>query len=100
MLLLMVITLILILSLVSGIPQGSVLGPLLFTLKMYQISSTQLCIFAKDTKLHKTITSYDNHNILQDLDKWTTRSTDWLLKQHSDKCKVLSITRHDHVLFN
>ena len=47
----------------SGVPQGSVLGPLLFTLFVSDIPSTvnNFCsLFADDTKIHSAL--YDAHN--------------------------------------
>ena len=74
----------------SGIPQGSVLGPILFTLFINDLpdSVTSLCkIFADDTKLYNLSTS---HHIMQDdinnLIKWSNR---WLLHFNADKCKVM-----------
>ena len=74
----------------SGIPQGSVLGPVLFTIFINDLPEcvNGLCkIFADDTKVYNTC---DNHNILQNdllsLQHW---SNTWQLLFNNDKCKCI-----------
>ena len=47
----------------SGVPQESILGPLLLTLYAYQLSS--IFMFADDTKLILSIQSIADHILLQ-----------------------------------
>ena len=81
----------------SGIPQGSVLGPLLFVLYINDLpdevtENTEVYLFADDTKLYRKIINKDDHNILQsDLNKLHTWSKKWLLRLHPDKCKVIKV---------
>ena len=80
---------------VSGVPQGSVLGPLLFVLYINdlpdKLESSSL-MFADDTKIFKAINSENDIQALQrDLIKLEEWSSIWLLKFHPDKCKVLTI---------
>ena len=56
-------------SVTSGVPQGSILGPLMFLLfvnDIPQITSSNIMLFADDTKLWRLIKSIDDVNILQE----------------------------------
>ena len=81
----------------SGVPQGSILGPLLFLLFINDISSginsgTNICLFADDTKIWRSMNSEVDCAILQNdiiyLDNWCKNNQ---MKFHPDKCKVVSI---------
>ena len=80
---------------VSGVPQGSVLGPLLFVLYINDLPDkleNSSLMFADDTKIFKAINSENDIQALQrDLIKLEEWSSIWLLKFHPDKCKVLTI---------
>ena len=82
----------------SGIPQGSVLGPILFVIyinDLPDIVSSKAFLFADDTKIYRVITREDDHKELQkDLDILSDWSETWLLKFHPDKCKHMKITRN------
>lgn len=58
------------LPVVSGVPQGSILGPLLFLVYVNDMTSyihlSQLLKFADDTKCFTHIVSFSDHNTLQD----------------------------------
>ena len=78
----------------SGVPQGSVLGPLLFVLyinDLPEVVRSILYLFADDTKLIKRIKSEQDSLELQSdveaLDRWTAR---WILRFHPGKCHVLT----------
>ena len=77
------------LPVLSGIPQGSILGPLLFLIYVndipeYTIFSTML-LFADDTKCFRTINDPSDSTILQDIDSLVGWSTEWNLKFNPSK---------------
>ena len=85
----------------SGIPQGSVLGPLLFIIYINDLPNecmnlSELFMFADDTKLYKYILNNFNSTTLeqncQALFNWSQK---WLMSLNISKCKVLSIGRRD-----
>ena len=82
-------------SVTSGIPQGSVLGPILFILYINDLPDLVLSetyLFADDTKLFRHIIDFKSAEELQgDLNKLQEWSSTWLLKFHPDKCKVLTL---------
>jgi hypothetical protein len=79
----------------SGIPQGSVLGPLMFVIFINDLPDTvngQVYIFADDTKVFKNIQKAMDGSILQnDLNSMSIWSDTWLLKFHPEKCKHMTI---------
>ena len=79
----------------SGVPQGSVLGPILFVVYINDLPEavkSRLFLFADDTKLLNKVENVEDALLIQDdinaLQKW---SDTWLLKFHADKCHVLTI---------
>ena len=86
------------LSLYSGVPQGSILGPILFLLYVNDlpdaISSSIIVTFVDDTKLFKRIASNTDSNQLQEdlntLEQWSTSSN---LAFNPTKSKVETISR-------
>ena len=79
----------------SGIPQGSVMGPILFVIYINGLPNeikSDIYMFADDTKVFRTIKTNDDQCVLQDdLDELTAWSTKWLLTFHPDKCKIMHI---------
>ena len=87
---------------ISRIPQGSVLGPLLFVLYINDLPDTvrsNILLFADDTKIFKQIKSRDDALQLQkDIDALNRWSEEWLLKFNTDKCHVLTLGKIDNIL--
>ena len=83
------------LPVLSGVPQGSVLGPVLFLIFINDLLvgiSSLGKLFADDSKIYRKIKSQEDRNILQeDLNKLQEWSRTWLLQFNEDKCKVMHI---------
>ena len=79
----------------SGIPQGSVLGPILCVIFINDLPNSveyTAYLFADDTKLYRSIRDEEDRNMVQnDLNNLFDWSSKWLLKFHPDKCKVMRI---------
>ena len=79
----------------SGVPQGSVLGPVLFLIYINDLDEeiiSKLSKFADDTKLCKGIRNTEDVNILQgDLDALHNWATDWQMQFNTDKCSVIHL---------
>ena len=83
----------------SGVPQGSVLGPLLFNFYINDITrlpltSGILSLYADDMMLYCQINSYADFASLQnDVDRLCVWTNDNFLKFNSKKCKFMIISR-------
>lgn len=89
-------------NVLSGIPQGSVLGPLLFVIYINDLPNdmeeekADLYLFADDAKIMKFVNTMEDQRQLQRgcniLQEWSER---WLLKLNTSKCMVLRIAISD-----
>lgn len=86
----------------SGVPQGSVLGPVLFIIYTFDLPhsvQSHISIFADDTKLFgNPLLDYDR--LQSDLNAIANWSKEWLLSLNATKCTVLHIgNRNPHLTY-
>lgn len=87
---------------VSGVPQGTVLGPLLFLIFINDLpdcvqSSTRL--FADDCIVYRQIkTQCDCEQLQEDLDSLARWEEKWGMAFHPDKCSTLRVTRSKNLV--
>ena len=77
----------------SGVPQGSVLGPILFVIYINDIDdsvTSKLLKFADDTKIYYKVNSAEGiDSLITDLYNLVSWSKEWLMIFNVEKCKVL-----------
>lgn len=92
------------LDVLSGVPQGSVLGPLLFVLFINDMPAlvSHFCkLFADDTKLIAVIKNWEDvTNLQSDIDALTKWSQDWQMLFNEDKCKVMHFEKRKYNTLN
>ena len=95
-----------VLPVISGVHQGSILGPLLFLIFVNDlselVSSSMVLLFADDTKCVKSITTFpDCISLQRDLNKLAEWSLIWNLPFNEEKCTLLRFAlKEAPVLYN
>jgi hypothetical protein len=92
-----------IVDVISGVPQGSVLGPLLFLIFINDLvdvfdSKLSVKLFADDVKVYVVLDESVSSGLLQSgLDKLSVWANDWQLQISIPKCSVLHIGNNSNV---
>ena len=83
----------------SGVPQGSVLGPILFLIFIDDLDeglSSAISKFADDTKIYGRVDCWEDRNRLQkDLERLVDWADRWQMSFNVGKCKVMHLGGHN-----
>ena len=86
-------------TVLSGVPQGTILGPTLFNFYVNDIPillSNLVTLYADDSKLvGKAATSSDQQSIQTDLDSLERRANKWLLTFNVENCHTIHLRKHN-----
>ena len=81
----------------SGVPQGSVLGPILFLIYINDLpdrTRSKVWLFADDTAIYLAVSNLQDAQILlQDLDQLHEWELQWDMEFNPCKCVVINVTR-------
>ncbi len=84
----------------SGVPQGSVLGPILFLVYINDLPEhvqSTVRLFADDTAIYITLDTEGQSKVLQNdlenLEKWENK---WDMEFNPSKCQIIHITKSRH----
>ena len=84
-------------AVISGVSQGTILGPLLFLAYINDMpmeTKSKIALFAGDSNLYRRISSLEDSKQLQtDLDNLVTWEKKWSIEFHPRKCKLLQVTK-------
>ena len=86
----------------SGVPYGTVLGPLLFLAYINDMPEgiqSSVKLFLDDSLLYRKISSNrDCEELQQDLDRLQEWGKKWQIAFNAEKCEVLSISNKKHTI--
>ena len=81
----------------TGVPQGSVLGPILFLIYINDLpdkTRSKVKLFADDTDIYLAVSNLQDAQILQqDLDRLHEWELQWDMEFNPSKCVVIHVTR-------
>ena len=90
-------------SVLSGVPQGTVLGPILFVMYINDLLDgikSDGVLYADDTKIFSTIMgkkeAMELQSDIENLERW---AEDWLMNFHPGKCHVLTLGRFEDIKY-
>ena len=80
----------------SGVGQGTILGPLIFILYMDEVNdlnlSSKTVLYADDAKIYRDVKNDNQYQLLQnDLDKFSNFCDEWQLTINANKCELLQL---------
>ena len=80
----------------SGVPQGSVPGPILFTIfinDLPRVVDSQVQLFAEDCITYRPVSKSEDAEYLQaDINSLINWAEEWSMVFHPDKCQVIRVT--------
>jgi len=89
-------------NVLSGVPQGTVLAPLLFLVYINDLPlhvSCKVRLYADDVILYSNINSVEDcHQLQRDLDSLTQWANKWLMTFNPTKCEFLRITNKINII--